>query len=293
MPQKSNLMLALSLLLTALLILSGCSGSKVVAEVNGETIKRAELETHQNILLFVMPELAEMLSEAEDRQALEETVLNALIENKLLAQFAAKKGIVLTDDELTVALEQQKETFSASSGLNDFTQLRQEYNITDDQLKDFLAGSLYLNKLIVKLSTELKKTEIDAFQAEQPTAGVMLAVSQILVPTANEAELVRARLLAGEELETVAAEFAPAAKQGYLGYISAETLAYPAPFLRAVNQLSKGEVSAPVQTGEGWHIIELHERKLPTTEELAVLLAGERLVTSFNDYYQRAEIKRR
>ncbi|HZK25242.1 MAG TPA: SurA N-terminal domain-containing protein [Oscillospiraceae bacterium] len=296
MSQKHNMKFTLGLLLTLLLLLSGCRGRQVVAEVNGDTIKRAELDDYKNVLSFLMPDLAPMLNEAKDRQALEEIILQTLIENKLLVQLAAEREIAITDEELTAAVEQQAETISTMSGVDDLTQPREELNITDDQLKAFIAGTLYIEKLIAKITPELEPKEIDDFQSEQPTAGVMLALSQILVQTESEAEIVRTRLLAGEELAIVA-QFLPAPtaliKQGELGCVPAATTAYPESFMTAANQLAAGEISAPVQTGLGWHIIVRHERQVPTKEEAAAFLARERLVTIFDEYYQRAEIKLR
>ncbi|BCX88727.1 peptidyl-prolyl cis-trans isomerase SurA [Methylomarinovum tepidoasis] len=75
--------------------------------------------------------------------------------------------------------------------------------------------------------------------------------------------LIRQRIEAGEDFAALAQAYsddtASAVKGGDLGWITADAVVPP--FAEAMNRLKKGEISEPVQTPFGWHIIQVLERK--------------------------------
>lgn len=79
----------------------------------------------------------------------------------------------------------------------------------------------------------------------------------------NKAMKIRKRILAGENFSKLAVELSddPSAKNngGDLGYFSAFQMVYP--FENAVYNLKIGEVSEPVRTKYGYHIIKLTDKK--------------------------------
>lgn len=79
----------------------------------------------------------------------------------------------------------------------------------------------------------------------------------------NKALSIRARLKDGQEFESVAREMSedPSVKDngGYLGYFSAFRMVYP--FESAAYNLQVGEVSMPVRSDYGYHIIRLDNRR--------------------------------
>ncbi len=97
--------------------------------------------------------------------------------------------------------------------------------------------------------------------------------SHILVATAEEAQAVVARLDAGEEFGTVAGEVSTdtgsGAQGGELGWFSAGMMVPE--FEAAVAALQPGEVSAPIESQFGWHVIrlnEVREQQPPALEEV-------------------------
>jgi parvulin-like peptidyl-prolyl isomerase len=96
------------------------------------------------------------------------------------------------------------------------------------------------------------------------TAGEELHAAHILVETEDEARKVRERVTTGgEDFSTVAKEVStePAAKEsgGDLGFFGPGQMV--APFETAAFALKDGEISQPVQTDFGWHIIKVIERR--------------------------------
>ncbi len=87
--------------------------------------------------------------------------------------------------------------------------------------------------------------------------------SHILVDTLEEAEAIKARIDGGEDFATVAQETSgdsSAANGGALGWFGAGMMV--APFEEAVMALAVGEVSGPVETQFGWHIVKLNETRI-------------------------------
>jgi peptidyl-prolyl cis-trans isomerase C len=93
----------------------------------------------------------------------------------------------------------------------------------------------------------------------------------ILVATEAEAKEVQERLKKGEDFATVAKEKSkdPSAEGGDLGFFGRGQMLKP--FEDAAFQLKEGEISNPVQTQFGWHIIKIEEKRtrpLPTFDQV-------------------------
>jgi peptidyl-prolyl cis-trans isomerase C len=93
----------------------------------------------------------------------------------------------------------------------------------------------------------------------------------ILVETEAEAKDVAERLKKGEDFATLAKEKSkdPGAEGGDLGFFSRGQMVKP--FEEAAFALDVGEISAPVQTPFGWHVIKVEEKRdqpLPTFDQV-------------------------
>jgi hypothetical protein len=119
------------------------------------------------------------------------------------------------------------------------------------QLLNDWAGATYRERLV----TEAMDYDLDMTKT-------MIHAGHILVDTEEEAQAVLDRLAAGEEFEILAAEVSTdpgtAYRGGDLGWFDKGTMLEP--FEEAAFNLQIGEVSEPVQTSYGWHIIKLYER---------------------------------
>ena len=82
----------------------------------------------------------------------------------------------------------------------------------------------------------------------------------ILVDTEEEALKVKERIEAGEKYEDIAAELnkdATSQTGGSLGFVEYDNTSYDADFLEGAKNLSEGEISDPVKTQFGYHIIKV------------------------------------
>lgn len=95
----------------------------------------------------------------------------------------------------------------------------------------------------------------------------------ILVEDEGEAKKIHARVKAGEDFAKIAGEVSKdpgsGKEGGDLGFFTKDRMV--APFAETAFKLKPGEISEPVKSQFGWHIIKLEERRtkpLPTFEEV-------------------------
>lgn len=115
--------------------------------------------------------------------------------------------------------------------------------------------------------------------------------AHILVATEDEAKAVAEELAGGADFAALAAEKSTdnsAANGGDLGWFTAEMMVEP--FAKAVEALEPGQVSAPVQSQFGWHVIRLNETREQTPPEFEQI--REQLATQVRRNRVDAEIER-
>ncbi|MEM6727311.1 MAG: peptidylprolyl isomerase [Pseudomonadota bacterium] len=124
--------------------------------------------------------------------------------------------------------------------------------------------------------------------------------SHILVETEEEAQALIEELEGGADFAEVAmrASIGPSAPRGgELGWFQ-EGMMVP-PFQAAVAELEVGEISAPVETQFGWHVIKLNDKRAqaaPTLEEVRSDIEGQlrsaALEATLADLVGSAEVER-
>lgn len=228
------------------------SPDAVVATVGGEPITEADLG-------FAAEDLSQELSQMppEQRKAF---LLRVMIDMKVMAKAGADAGMAETP------LFQQRLAYLEDRAL------RRAY------FADAIAASI---------TEESVRAEYDRFVAEFTPAEEIRA-SHILVPTKEEADAVKADLDGGADFATVAKEKSidpGAANGGDLGFFGKGMMV--APFEAAAFALTDvGQVSDPVESQFGWHVIRLEEKRAstpPAFEQVAGQLQQELLMTTFDE----------
>jgi len=226
------LLLAASL---ALVPLPAAADDVVVARVNGVDIKQSDLD-------FATSEVGPKLSSmpAADRRRV---LLQYVIENELMA------GAGQTDNLDKAATFADRVKYHQRRALRDaFFDAKITGAVTEADAK-----KIYDEKI-----TELKpEQEVHA--------------RHILVSTEEEAKEVAERLKKGEDFATVAKEKSKDANAegGDLGFFTRGQMLKP--FEDAAFALDVGQISEPVQTQFGWHIIKVEEKRdqpLPTFDQV-------------------------
>jgi foldase protein PrsA len=260
----------LILLLVVVLVAAGCGGPKEVAEVNGQKITRTQLDDYINGLRFLMPQLDAVLSDKESRAEWEEDILESMISNLLIKEAVAAKGLSVSSEEIDADYEEfrfQILMMMMQGQEDEFAARLKELKITEDTLKNLLSINTYVEKLYEHLLLEVSDEEVRNFLSDNPGFAMMPAMiepSHILLDTEEDALIARSRILDGEDFGDLAQELStePAAQmtRGYLDEIILGSGGWDMDFMNAAAELEVGEISMPVETQFGWHLIILHSR---------------------------------
>jgi len=199
----------------------------VVARVNGMEIRFSDL-------LLAEEETAQALANVPEDVKFE-YLLSLLIDRVIVSSDARTKG--LTDDPGV----QRRMAYYENKALRDvyWTQLISS-RISDEAAKEFYDA---------QIGSVEPQEEIKA--------------RHILVATEEEAQSVIDALGAGGDFEALAKEHSTGpsgAEGGDLGYFTAGTMV--AEFNDAAFALQAGEISAPVKTKFGWHVIKVEDRRV-------------------------------
>ncbi len=265
------------LALAGVLALSGCgSNGGTYATVNGEAISKEKYDSQLNLYKSMLAA----------QYQLPQSIKNSLIQEQVMLQDLKKNEVTI--DEKEYAVEYDK-AVQAYGGAANYGNTLKQIGITDEQLKDSLRYETisrihkdWYNKKNVPTDQEIK----DYFDKNKDSL-LTVDASHILVATEEEAKAVKTRLEGGEKFEDVAKEVSTdtgsAQKGGELGEAAPST--YVAEFAEALNQLKPGEVSDPVKTQFGYHIIRLN-KKNDTLESVKDKIVEQLNASKYNEYIQ-------
>ncbi|MBI5393143.1 peptidylprolyl isomerase [Candidatus Woesearchaeota archaeon] len=273
------------------------TNKNTLVTVNNEKITAENLADEINLL---PPQYQQTIG----KEQLEKTIVEQLIVKRLLLQEAAKKQIIVTDDELNKAIDD----FIASVGLTkeEFTKKLQEQAGSIDAVKEIYRQQLIINKL---LSQEVYNKiiqddkQLENYYNENKEDIIQLRASHILLcynssmfcannRTEEQAKQLGVDLLkklaAGEQFEQIAKQYSddPSANNGGdLGWFGKGDMVLP--FEEASLKLNKGEVSPLVKTQFGYHIIRLtakNESFSDLKSFIATATSAEKKQTAVKEY---------
>ncbi|AGC41838.1 PpiC-type peptidyl-prolyl cis-trans isomerase [Myxococcus stipitatus DSM 14675] len=252
---------------------------KVAAVVNRDIITLSEVQQR------VAPELARInagdpAKRAELRAQLMKTGLDTLIGEKLMEAQIAELGITATEgqvDELVNDVRRQNDNMDQAQ----FEQALAAEGLTLAKYRDILRKKILRDQLLrAKVGPKVKVTEEDLKAAYNQYARAEGEDSEvharhILVsvdPKATEEQVAAARKKAegiaqearreGMDFSALArarSEGPSAADGGDLGWFKRGVMV--AAFEKVAFNLKQGEVSEPVRTNFGWHVLKVEERR--------------------------------
>ncbi len=253
------------------------SADYIVAVVNSEPITNSEVRARR---ARVLQQLAQQRRPAPPMAELNRQVLERMIIERAQLQVARDYGIKIDDN----ALDQAERNVARQNSI-DLPELRRRLSadgITYTSFREDLRNQLVLARLRdreVESRVRVTDVEVEQFLREQretaAAAPAELNIAQILVAVPEtatpeqqaalrqRAERLLARARAGEDFARLAAQASDAmgasANGGALGLRTADR--YPDLFVQAVARLPVGGISELVQSGAGFHVLKLLERK--------------------------------
>lgn len=244
----------------------------IVALVNGEPIAASDVRAR--LARIDIPTNAP----AAERATLARQVLEQLIDEKVLLQFAAESGIRIEE----AAVDAAEAEVARRNGLS-VAQLRErlpQAGLTPAAFRANLRNELTLQRLREREEGRVRVTEgdIDAYlrthQGSTDPARTALELAQVLVPVPEQASAeqeVRARAAAedvarrarsGEDFAALARRLSQApeaANGGRLGLRRADR--YPALFWEAVRDARPGDIIGPLRSGAGFHVLQVVSKR--------------------------------
>jgi peptidyl-prolyl cis-trans isomerase C len=230
---------AAMILVTGLMISTALAGSrvvaqedKVVASVNGVAITTNDVE-------MAAEDLLAQLQSVPPKQRFQ-FLIEYLVERQLLAQAADKAKIASTDE-----YKRRLEYYSTKALRDSYFKTKIEPTISDDEAKK---------------------------RYEEETAKITpeeeVRARHILVKTEKEAKEIAEELKKGGNFEEIAKakSIGPSAPRGGdLGHFTKDKMVPE--FSEVAFKLKKGQISAPVKTNFGWHIIKVEDRRMQQLQE--------------------------
>ena len=210
--------------------------------------------------------------------------LAACLASPASAKVLAKvDGLEITDDDVKVALEDLGATMPREMGDDEREKYALDYLIDLKLVAKKAAAdnmgvgpeivrklNYYKDKVMMESllgdiaragSTEAAKRKVydDAAKNQKPEPEV--SARHILVPTENEAKDVLKRVKGGEDFAKAATEVSkdPGSQGGDLGWFTKDKMVPE--FAEAAFKLDKGQISDPVKSQFGWHIIKLEDKR--------------------------------
>lgn len=241
---------------------------RVVAIVNDEVITQGQLDQQLSINKQVMQQPG---AQQESASQLRKDTLNQLIDEAIMAQMSKRYGLKITPDQVTktidriaasnnMSVDQLKQTIQGQ-GLT-WAEYQQQINqqLLDQQLyNDVISASINVNPAEVDqvmTSPQFNQSHVTAYH-----------LGDILIPlpdnpTPEEVASAKATaqnamqaLQQGKPFADVAAQYSSAGDTPDLGWRAPADL--PSVFLDAASTMKVGDVHAPIQTGNGWHVLKL------------------------------------
>jgi len=259
--------------------------NRVVAIVNDDIVLLDEVEEAAGPLIARLPASLSDEEHARRERVLRLEVLDTLVADRLLDQQVKVLKIEVTKrevDKLVADLRQRN-----GLTLEQFEQVVSGQGMSMTEYRKGLRKQLLKMKIInLKVRSKVKVSEQDVKnvyrrQRDAADSDMQVRVRHILflVPEGasaaeattarRKAEAARRRAAGGEDFAGLARELSegPSAKEGGdLGFFREGDMVRA--FEKAAFALEPGELSAPVRTPFGWHVIQLVERRTGKVDDL-------------------------
>lgn len=241
-----------------------------VAKVNGEKITRAELDKRMEpVIKNYETQYGEgYAAKAEYKDVVLEQkkqVLENMETEVLLMQKAKELNLIPEekelDEEVTKNYDEIKEMYGGDEGLKGALE---NVGYTVEEFKAQIKDQVKLNKVVdyvikdAEVTDEAAKEYYDSNLLEFTEKPNRVHLAHILVEKEETAKEIKEKLDKGEDFAKLAKEYGTDGTKdngGDLGFIEYTDSNYDQTFMTAGIALKEGEISPPVNTQFGWHII--------------------------------------
>jgi peptidyl-prolyl cis-trans isomerase SurA len=247
---------------------------RIAAIVNDGLVLKSELDAQMDA---VTKRLQEQKVELPSQSVLKQQVLDRLILQEIQSQHAKRVGLTVSDEQLNSALQEiasrnkipfdQLPTALSAQGV-DYKQyresMRKELTLSTLRQRDVIA---HINVSPHELEQFLARQQTSAANDEFNVSHILLSLPEAATPQqleeiTHKAQDLAARAAKGEDFGQLAianSNSQTALDGGSLGWRKGTQL--PEFILTLVTKMKPGDVSQPVRTPSGFHIVKLNERR--------------------------------
>jgi parvulin-like peptidyl-prolyl isomerase len=258
-------------LVLAGLLAAGCGGSSSpkavpsdgVALVGDQTITKEQYNRllNQARSSFKSQKRPFPKQGSEEFKALQDQAIQYLVQRSEFQQKADDLGVEVSDAQVDKRLQQIKTQYFGGKEANYRKQLKQQ-GLTEEQVREDVRAQLLSEAIFKKVTADVKVTDADVSkyykdhktQYEQPATR---DVRHILVNSKGLADRLYAQLKSGGDFAALAKKYSKdpgsAAQGGKLTISKGQTVPE---FDKAAFSLKKNQLSKPIKTQYGWHIIQ-------------------------------------
>ncbi|TKC14888.1 peptidylprolyl isomerase [Robertmurraya kyonggiensis] len=187
--------------------------------------------------------------------------VNSLLAQKIVEKEIKKNDIKVTDKEIEKELAEYQEYYGGEEAFNS---VLESSGVKLADVKEDIKRNVATNKLLedrIEITDEEMKTYFEENKAQYAQAEQVQA-SHILVEDEETAKEVKEKLDAGEDFADLAKEYSTDSSSesgGDLGYFGKGEMV--AEFEEAAFSMEIGEISEPVKSEHGYHIIKVVDKK--------------------------------
>jgi peptidyl-prolyl cis-trans isomerase SurA len=247
---------------------------RIAAIVNDGLVLKSELDAQMDA---VTKRLQEQKVELPSQSVLKQQVLDRLILQEIQTQHAKRVGLTVSDEQLNGALQEiagrnkipfdQLPTALQAQGVDYKAyreSMRKELTLSTLRQRDVIA---HINVTPHELEQFLTRQQTSAANDEFNVSHILLSLPEAATPQqleeiTHKAQDLAARASKGEDFGQLAianSNSQTALDGGSLGWRKGTQL--PEFILQLVTKMKPGEVSEPVRTPSGFHIVKLMERR--------------------------------
>lgn len=264
MRAKKIIAAALSVMLIA--GLSGCGEAKAdtpLVKVGEQELTRGMLDEYMDLNAYIAGYSMDSITDKDTKNYIETMMLEQMVAEELTKQYVTGKDGYKPeadyDKNVKKFLDSVHETENDSM---------KKLSISDETLTRFYDSQIYGQALYTEVresidDLEAKKLEYYNSHQEGFNSGLRLTASHILVEDEKEAQEIKAQLDKGADFAALAKEKSidpgSGANGGELGEFKEGDMV--GEFWNGAKALQVGEVSEPVKSSFGYHIIKLTDRK--------------------------------
>ncbi len=274
---KRNLTLAVTFVLLAASILTGCqpgdgnnAGSQgsgkdevIVATVDGDSITKTAYDSNFALMenaynsMFGENIWTQEIGGRPVKEIVQEELLENMIREKLIVEYVKDSGYEVPEADVQEAYDNFEEVLETDAETKAFYD---EMNFGEDFIKNQIESQFIAEEFNAMIRSEIE-ADSETLEGLYETETVLVSASHILFNDDATMKLVQGKIEAGEDFAELATEYSQdpgsASNGGSLGYFPRGKMVPE--FEDVAFGLAVGEISEPVQSQFGYHIIKIDD----------------------------------